>query len=398
MQRRWAILALLFTVRATMAFQFQSVAAVSPLLQRDLDVDLAGIGTLIGLYFAPGIFLALPGGALGKRFGDKAVVLTGLGLMLVGGLVMVAAGSWGGQIAGRVVAGTGGVLLNVLMTKMVTDWFSGREISTAMAIFVNSWPFGIAISLLVLPPIGVAGGVSMVHLFVAALVAGGLVLLAATYRSPAATLQAAAVARLGRHTVIAVVTAGLIWGLYNVAIAMIFSFGPLLLAERGWSVTAAGSTVSIVLWLTAVSVPLGGFLADRIGRNDAVLVGGCLVFALLMAFATRSSAVVSSMVVLGLVCGLAAGPIMALPARVLEPGTRAMGMGVFYFVFYANMMLGPPLGGAYANWTGTVGAAFDFGAVLLVICVVLLMLFQRITSPAAPTRREAVSSGGPDQG
>jgi hypothetical protein len=62
------------------------------------------------------------------------------------------------------------------------------------------------------------------------------------------------------------------------------------------------------------------------------------------------------------------------------------------------MMLGPPHGGADANLTGTVGAAFDFGAVLLVICVVLLMLFQRITSPAAPTRREAVSSGGPDQG
>ncbi|HWB45592.1 MAG TPA: MFS transporter [Hyphomicrobiaceae bacterium] len=382
MHSRWAVLALLFTVRATMAFQFQSVAAVSPLLQHDLGVNIADIGTLIGLYFAPGIVLALPGGALGKRFGDKAVVLIGLGLMLAGGLLMAAAGWWDAQIAGRLISGTGGVLLNVVMTKMVADWFAGREISTAMAIFVNSWPFGIAISLLLLPVIGVSGGVAMVHLFVAGLVGAGLLLLAAAYRAPAAALQSAAASRLGGRAAVSVVTAGLIWGFYNVAFAMIFSFGPLMLAERGWSVTAAGSAISVVLWLTSASVPLGGFLADRSGRNDAVLVGGCVAFALLMILATRIPLVVPAMVALGLVCGLAAGPIMALPARVLEPGTRAIGMGIFYFVFYASMMLGPPLGGRVAMWAGTPRSAFDFGAGMLAICVVLVGLFRR-RQPAA---------------
>jgi len=46
-------------------------------------------------------------------------------------------GSWTVQIAGRLVAGAGVVLLNVQMTKMVADWFAGREIATAMAIFVK---------------------------------------------------------------------------------------------------------------------------------------------------------------------------------------------------------------------------------------------------------------------
>jgi hypothetical protein len=32
------------------------------------------------------------------------------------------------------LAGTGGVLLNVLMSKMVTDWFAGKEIATSMAV------------------------------------------------------------------------------------------------------------------------------------------------------------------------------------------------------------------------------------------------------------------------
>ena len=142
-----------------MAFQFQSVAAVAPLLGTEFGVSLADIGVLIGLYFAPGIAIALPGGAIGQRFGDKRTVLGALALMLVGSLAMALSDSWNVQIAGRLVAGAGGVILNVQLTKMVTDWFAGREIATAMAIFVNSWPAGIAVSLLTLPVIGTAWGV-----------------------------------------------------------------------------------------------------------------------------------------------------------------------------------------------------------------------------------------------
>ena len=138
MRNRWGILAVLFTVRLAMAFQFQSVAAVAPLLGSKFGVGLADIGLLIGLYFTPGIALSLPGGAIGQKLGDKSTVLCALMLMLIGQIAMVLSDSWGWQIAGRLVAGAGGVLLNVQMTKMVTDWFAGREIATAMAVFVNS--------------------------------------------------------------------------------------------------------------------------------------------------------------------------------------------------------------------------------------------------------------------
>src|SRR3954454_12825640 len=164
-----------------MAFQFQSVAAVAPLLGPKFGVSLADIGLLIGLYFTPGVALALPGGAIGQRFGDKATVLLALLLMLIGCVATLSV-SWGAQIAGRLVAGAGGVLLNVQMTKMVTDWFAGKEIATAMAIFVNSWPTGIGISLLTLPAIGTAYGISAVYLAVAASIAIGIVILAAIYR------------------------------------------------------------------------------------------------------------------------------------------------------------------------------------------------------------------------
>jgi len=381
LRNRWFVLAVLFVVRLTMAFQFQSVAAVAPLLGHAFGVGLADIGMLIGLYFAPGIALAFPGGAIGNRLGDKRTVLAALLLMLFGGLAMALSPSWSVQIAGRLVSGAGGVMLNVQMTKIVADGFAGKEIATAMAIFVNSWPAGIALSLLTLPVIGTASGVSAVYLAVVALIA--VALLAVAYQPPANAVTTAAVpARLDRNSALAVITAGLIWGLFNVGFAMIFSFGPSMLVERGWSISAAGAAISIVLWLAVVSVPLGGFLADRSGRPAITLVGGCIVFAMLMVALPRSNEVIPIVIALGMISGQPAGPILSLPARVLKPETRAIGMGIFYTLYYGTMMLGPVVAGACAKWTGSAAAAFDFGAAALLACPLLLLAFNRLPAAA----------------
>ncbi|HYZ39116.1 MAG TPA: MFS transporter [Stellaceae bacterium] len=391
MRNRWGVLAVLFIVRLTIAFQFQSVAAVAPLLGHDFDVTLADIGVLIGLYFTPGVVLSLPGGAIGKRFGDKATVLGALALMLVGSLAMALADSWGWQMAGRLVAGAGGVLLNVQLTKIIADWFAGKEIATAMAIFVSSWPVGIGLSLLILPVIGTAHGVKAVDFSVAALVALAIAL-AVTYRPPATEVApGASTARLGFNAMLAVTVAGLIWGLFNVGFATIFSFGPTLLAERGWSIAAAGSVLSILLWISVFSVAFGGFAADRLKRPQTIVVAGSLLFAGLMLTFSHTNAVISPLIAIGLISGQPAGPMMSLPARVLQPATRAIGMGLFYTLYYAAMMLGPIIGGAGAKWTGSAGAAFDFGAAVLVACPLLLWLFNRIAARKLADKKAPVA-------
>ncbi|MFD2055169.1 MFS transporter [Mesorhizobium calcicola] len=256
MRSRWTILAVLFVARAAMAFQFQSVGAVAPLVSDSLGASLADIGILIGLNLAPGLALALPGATIGRRYGDKATVLAGLLMMLAGEMLMTGSTSWSLQIGGRLIGGTGGVLLNVLMTKMVVDWFAGREIATAMAIYINSWPAGIAIALILLPAIGTTLGMTAVGIAVSVLIIVGLGLMAFVYRAPEVS-PAGGGERCGisAGTSCAVIAAGLIWCLYNVGFAMVFSFGPSMLVERGGSNAAAGSTISVVLWLATLSVP-----------------------------------------------------------------------------------------------------------------------------------------------
>ncbi len=379
---RWAVLALLFFVRGLLGFQFQSVATLAPLLQQAFGADISNIGFLIGIYLAPGIVVALPGGAIGQRFGDKRVVLAALLLMLAGSAVMALAASWAGQIGGRVLAGTGGVLLNVVMAKMVADWFEGQEIATAMGIFVNAWPVGIALALLVLPAAAEHHGLVFAHVLTGGLILIGAALLALLYRAP----QTPAVPR-GEQTALsgsvlgAVIVAGGIWGLYNASLGMIFGFAPTMLVERGWSLAAASSMTSIVLWLVAISVPLGGIIADRTGRRNGVMLISFVAFAALLVVSARIEQVTLAFIGLGLLSGLAAGPIMSLPSRVLAPAQRSMGMGVYYTLQYIVVVAAPWLGGLLATRFGGAAVTFDFGAVMLMCCVAALGAFHILARP-----------------
>ena len=380
MQERWRILALLFAVRTAMAFQFQSVAAVAPLLRENFGVGLDDIGFLIGIYLAPGIALALPGGAIGQRYGDKRIVVLGLLLMICGGLMMAFSPSWNLQIMGRLLAGTGGVLLNVLMSKMVTDWFAGKEIATAMAIFVNSWPAGIAFALIALPKVAETAGVPWAFLVATSLVAVGAMAVAILYRAPSMvepTSQNGA-ARLSLKVLVLMVAAGLIWGLYNASLSMVFSFGPSMLNERGWTVSEGSFATSLVLWLVALSVPLGGVIADRTGHYQTVLIGGLIAFGLMLLIAARVENVLLAFAVLGLVSGLSAGPIMSLPSKMLSPETRAVGMGIFYTLFYLSVVLAPWIAGNIASLAGGARVTFDIGAIMLVACCAIYWIFRKL--------------------
>jgi MFS family permease len=349
-------------------------------------VGLGDIGLLISLYLAPGIAFALPGGEIGRRFGDKRIVLCGLVLMMAGGLLMAFAPNWNLQIAGRIVAGIGGVLLNVLMSKMVTDWFVGKEIATAMAIFVNSWPAGIALCLFLLPAIAAASGLTTALLMTAAFCALGFFLLSTLYEAPSQTdpvkVPTAAVWPRGL-TIQAMVAAGAIWGLFNAALGMVFGFGTILLVERGWSLAAAGYATSLVLWIVSLSVPFGGILADRTGKHVEIMLIGFALFAVTLLIATRTDAVITAFVALGIVGGVSAGPIMSLPARVLTPSIRAVGMGIYFTLFYAFVVAAPIIAGLLSTRIGTAATAFDFGAIMLALCFPAYWVFDRLATRVA---------------
>ena len=272
MEQRWRSLAALTIARAAMGFQFQTVAALAPLLQRDLALDKAQLGWLIGLYLLPGAAVALPGGLLGKRFGDRRVVVAGLALMAVGG-VGLAAAQWFAQAnVARLVSGVGAVVLNVLVTKMVADAFEGKERLLAMSILINSWPIGIGLALLVAGPLGAHVGWPWGFASSALFALIGCALVAGLHRAPRAAAAGGAPARatLSRREWRSLVVASLPWLLYNAAFQIVLSFLPSLLVERGIGIAAAGSLVAVTTAMFVVSVQAGGVVLRRARHSDRI--------------------------------------------------------------------------------------------------------------------------------
>ena len=269
---RWFILAVLFVTRFCLGYQFQSAGSVAPFLMAEFSIDYGQVGTLVGLFMLPGLVFALPGGLLGKRFGDKRIVMMGMAAMILGGMLSGVAQSYALISVGRLISGVGGVFLVVLMAKMVTDWFAGKELFLGMAIFIIGWPVGIAAAQATQASLAEAKGWSVVFILTALMMTLALASMAVFYRDAPARgdVSTAPTAHLNRTEAWLVCIAGAIWMFINGAYVVMLSFGPTLLVERGTSVTDAAQAVSIMSWVFLFALPLGGWLSTHYKASDVV--------------------------------------------------------------------------------------------------------------------------------
>lgn len=370
---------MLATARVAMGFQFQAAASVAPFLQADLGLDYGQIGLLVGLFMLPGIAIALPGGLLGARFGDKQVTLAGLALLAIGGAICAGATSYPMLFSGRLLAGIGGVLLNVLMTKMVADWFAGREMVLAMSILINTWPIGIGMALLGLGPLALASGWGLAFGLTGALAGAGLLGVAMLYRpAPAAAppAQGLGLDRMSRGELRLVCLAAMPWMLFNGGYSVLVAFLPTLFIARGYSIAAAGSLAGLQTLVIILSVQAGGILVQRFKAPNLVVAVGTLGWAFALGLLVLSPWPLTMVVLAGLIGGLPAAVLVSLPAEVLRPQARGPGNGIFYTIFYLGMAVYPPLAGHLLDLSGAAEAPVVLAAVTVLACLAMLGVFR----------------------
>ena len=380
---RWLMLGVLFLVRLAMGYQFQSVASVSSYLVADLGFTYVEIGTLIGLFLLPGIFLAIPSGLVTRAVSDRNLLMIGAATMIVGALIMAAAETPRMLYLGRFVTGVGGTIFNVILTKMVSDWFEGKEIVTALAGMLTAWPIGISLGLLSQGSIADAYGWSWAFVATAILAAVSLFLTWAFYRdalpAAAATSRFRFALPLRQFVHVSVVSIG--WALFNLALIIMVSFAPDVLVDAGYSPARARTVVSLAMWATLISVPLGGRVLEVFGwitTSIAVTLG---LASLLMVGIAHGVAPEISCFAFGLLAGIPAGALVALTSEALTPENRGPGLGIHYTGYYLGMTVGPALAGWTRDAIGNVAAPVLLGSamlVLVVVCVLLLRVLQRL--------------------
>lgn len=382
----WKILLALTFARATMGFQFQSVPALGFALTEQNGMSFAALGALTGAYLLPGALVALLGGGVAQRIGTSRVAFCGLALMSVGGFGLWMANTYEASLFWRVLSGIGAVGLNVMLTKMAADWFDQRpDMPTAMGVLVSSWPFGIALASLYLP--FVAGVSSLeIALLVSAIVAVvGWAVLWIVWREPvgaAAKKGPSGKISLNGQEWLCVGLAGLIWGIYNVALIGAIAWTPGLIQAAGVPAVFATASSSAIGWAAIFSVAAGGWLAAKSSNKDlpAIL---CFVFSALLIALLPSLGVWAGSIWVMLLIGLAIGPaaalIMTLPVEATRPHLRALTMGIYFAIYYALMGVGPAVLGFARDATGSPGAPLFLSAFLLIgVCLPALLLFRRL--------------------
>lgn len=362
-----------------MGYQFQSIGSVGPLLVEHLLIDFAMLGSLIGVYKLPGVIFAYPTGLLGQRFSDKAVIAFGMALMAVGGLVTAWANSFELAMVGRTVAGIGAVLFNVLSAKIIADWFAGRELTLAMAVHVNSWPFGIALGLSTQAAIAASMSLETMFLVSAGACVLGTLMIVVFCRPAAAGTKAAdagVIKGVSAGEFLLVSLAAMIWLLFNACLILVVSFAPAMLVTQGLTAEQAGWLTSVGTWLGIVAIPIGGFLVQKWLRPDpfivVTLIGGGAITAVIPVFDLP----LLWFVLFGVIAWAPAGPIVALPIQVLNVRNRGIGMGLFFSYYYLGIGVFSPIAGWLRDVSGDPGAPIYFAAVLMLAACLVLFLFR----------------------
>jgi MFS family permease len=81
---------------------------------------------------------------------------------------------------------------------------------------------------------------------------------------------------------------------------------------------------------------------------------------------------------IGIVFGPAGGLIMSLPGQVLKKENRAIGMGIFFTIYYVGMGVFPPIAGYARDVTGNPAAPLILAGVTILFAVLALLGFRLI--------------------
>jgi MFS family permease len=369
MPLRWVMLLVLFFVRLAMGFQFQSVASISSHLVSELGFSYVEIGSLIGFFLLPGIAIAIPSGVMTRAVTDKNLLMVGAMTMIVGALVMGFGDGAGSLYVGRLITGIGGTIFNVILAKMVTDWFFKKEIVTALAIMLTAWPIGISLGLLTQGLIADAYGWPWVMHATGILALVALLLTAALYRDAPNVEQAGDQSlRFGlpKRQFVHISIVGIAWTLYNACFIILVSFTPDVLIGQGYESSAARSTTSLAMWAMLISIPFGGRILEIFGWITVSIVVTLTASTAVMMALSQGIAPEVLCVAFGVIAGIPAGALMALSAEAVSSDNRGPGLGIFYTWYYVGMTVAPALAGWTRDISGSIAAPVILGAAMLI--------------------------------
>jgi dipeptide/tripeptide permease len=250
----------------------------------------------------------------------------------------------------------------------------------AISVSVASYPIGVGLAQLVLPPLAQAYGWRWAFATGALPLAVSLALFISSYRpAPHATPVPRSFSLPSRRECLLLVIAGLIWSAYTAGYSAYTSYVPSLMAMRGEGLVLTGIVLTIATWGNVPSTMLGGGLAARFGGFRIFLLG-----TLALVVGIGGTALVDWPVPLAVLIGIVGsfhpGVIMAVGTLSARPENRAVGLGLFYSIYYAGGTIVPALCGRAADLYGSPAGALLASACISALAIPMYLLHRRLAA------------------
>ncbi|WP_247525983.1 MFS transporter [Bradyrhizobium sp. 199] len=264
------------------AIQVGKAAIATPMLQKDLGLDLAAAGWLSGIFAILGVVGGIPAGSLIARAGDRRILTLGLASLMLGAVIGAMATGYATLLASRLLEGLGFLMVAVAGPAILYRMVRPDQQQFALALWSCFMPAGMALAML--------GGTlfsdwralwwGSAGLAAVAITAVWIGIPAAPKRISASlrgTMRDAMQVAAGKGPLL---LAGC-FALYSLMFFALFSFVPVLLMERmKIPHAAAGSLSALATASNIIGNVAAGYLLARGARRSALLVAPYLIMGL----------------------------------------------------------------------------------------------------------------------
>ena len=382
----WALIAvamLLFgTAIATIQFK---VPVVMGDIMANMGMDANSASWLMSIFTFVGIILALPTGALAKRFGPKTMLLAAAAIIAAGSLLGAFAGNGMVLIVSRAIEGVAFIFVTICGPLAVQKYVAPDKIGSATGIWALWVCLGSVVGGVLTPTLYASTGFVGVWVIYAAAAVVFAIVVAVIVKAPGKALEEAAEPAAGgkvgygefvKPNILLFFAAFLV---FNMTLMAVLSFGPTFLQQQGVDPTLSGFVSTLPMLLAVISSPLFGALSDKLGRCKPLYLAAMLVMGpcTLILLTQTGPLMWVGAIVMGLV-GLG-GPVMCLTSYINvlgRPELMSIGMGVLMLIQSLGQFLGTwlvplLLGPDVSAWmfTGIVMCVIGFaGTAALALC------------------------------
>lgn len=346
----WVLIAvaMLLFGTAVATIQFKVPVIMGDVMMK-MNMDASSASWLMSIFTFVGIILALPTGALAKKFGPKTMLLAAAVIIAAGSLVGAFAGNGMVLIVSRAIEGVAFIFVTICGPLAVQKYVAPDKIGSATGIWALWVCLGSVVGGVLTPTLYASTGFVGVWVIYAAAAVVFAIVVAVIVKSPGKALEEASepsgeekanYGELVKPNILLFLTAFLV---FNMTLMAVLGFGPTFMQQQGVDPTLSGFISTLPMLLAVISSPLFGALSDKLGRCKplyliALLVMGPCTFILL----TQTGPLMwVGAIVMGLV-GLG-GPVMCLTSYIHvlgRPELMSIGMGLLMLVQSLGQFLG----------------------------------------------------------